>query len=335
MNEKIIEALRKNDESEFVQQLDDFGEPIVFAGTNSVHFANWFSGVGLTLLQLTVFVRPNFVKHLIDRGVEIDLFSACALGDAAAIERWLDEIPNAFDQEIDSYFPIQFALRSPEALKKLLSRGDNPNRSLQKMAWFEWEDQATQRGYSDWRPMHMLALGRGDEPHLESAEVLRVCGADLNASSRPFGLAPIHVAAIYDRANIVRWLVDNECDVDSRTRDAGVNLQSHGLFDTEPFAPFFTRDQTPLMVALAEGQKNAVEMLLQLGADVNAQDSNGFTPLHYASAPFWQESPTLIDTLLSHGASPTAKSYDEKRPIDLAAEKNYNQTVTLLSTRSS
>ena len=86
MNEKIIEALRKNDESEFVQQLDDFGEPIVFAGTNSVHFANWFSGVGLTLLQLTVFVRPNFVKHLIDRGVEIDLFSACALGDAAAIE---------------------------------------------------------------------------------------------------------------------------------------------------------------------------------------------------------------------------------------------------------
>ncbi len=41
-------------------------------------------------------------------------------------------------------------------------------------------------------------------------------------------------------------------------------------------------DMTPLMIASQYGQSKAVALLLQVGADVNAQNSNGHLAMHYA-----------------------------------------------------
>ena len=58
------------------------------------------------------------------------------------------------------------------------------------------------------------------------------------------------------------------------------------------------------MVACGEGHIEAVKCLLDLGADVNARNSAGETPLYIATRRFWPERPydSIINMLLSHGA---------------------------------
>ena len=51
-------------------------------------------------------------------------------------------------------------------------------------------------------------------------------------------------------------------------------------------------------------------------ADINARDTDGLTPLHFAA--LFNESPAIITTLLDAGADATAKDSDGKTPFDYA-----------------
>ena len=65
---------------------------------------------------------------------------------------------------------------------------------------------------------------------------------------------------------------------------------------------------------------NTVELaqiLLEYGADLNARDVEGWTPLHAASAT---GNLHMINLLLDEGASLTAINLDDKMPIDVAAD---------------
>lgn len=326
----IISALRDNDQERFATELAKLTSDQL-AATNSIPFANWFSGVGLSLLQLSSFVRPKLAPLVLARGVHVDLHSACALGDVAKVKALLAEQTNATEAQVDSYYPIQFALGHPECLRCLLENGDNASRVIQKLAWFEWEDQATKLELSNWRPMHMVALGRGDQPHSESAQLLLDFGADPSAASSPFGEAPIHLSAIYNRTEMIRWFVSIGCDVDSRSVQGIDAEKTAELFDTKPFAPFTeTYGKTPLMVAAGEGHAQATTTLLELGADTNAIDSQGFTSLHYAAGAFWQENVDIVRSLIERGSDPTAESANGLRPVDLAAKRGYSETQAVL-----
>jgi ankyrin repeat protein len=329
--DSLIDAIRENDFGSFAAQVRAIDDPANFAIANNSRYANWFSGLGATLLQLTSFVRPEFAPVLLEQGVAVDLHSACALGDVESVKRLLSDDPDSIKREVDTYLPIQFALRHPPALRILLQQGEHARRAIKKLAWFEWEDQAAERGLSNWRPIHMLALGRGDEPHIVTAELLREFGADLSETSSPFGEAPVHVAATYNRTHLLRWFADQGCDVNTPTADTGYNPATLNLFDAVPFAPFYTSGQTPLMIALGEGHAEAVHVLLELGASVNVVDSSGFTPLHYASAPYWQENPAHVTLMIEAGADVSAVSSDGRSPLDLAEQRGYDAAVSLLS----
>ena len=132
---------------------------------NDERYANWFSGVGATLLQLAAFVRPEFAVHLVEAGARLDLHSACALGETDSIRAILDRTPDAINHRVDTFFPCQFAARQAGSLQALLKAGEDPNRRLRKLGWFDWQDRAAERELSDYRLIHMVSLRARLRPH--------------------------------------------------------------------------------------------------------------------------------------------------------------------------
>jgi len=83
--------------------------------------------------------------------------------------------------------------------------------------------------------------------------------------------------------------------------------------------------QTPLMLAIALNQNpEIIKMLLSAGANVNAKDKNGKTPLVYAAT--FNQNPEIIKLLLEAGADPLIADNKGRRAIDYTEEgtENYN-----------
>jgi ankyrin repeat protein len=77
---------------------------------------------------------------------------------------------------------------------------------------------------------------------------------------------------------------------------------------------------TPLDVALQEGDQPLIDFLLDSGADVNARNNNGITPLFFAiSSKNKQDQPATLTKLLDHGADPNLRLPDGTHLLHILA----------------
>jgi ankyrin repeat protein len=84
-------------------------------------------------------------------------------------------------------------------------------------------------------------------------------------------------------------------------------------------------EQTPLMFAAAFGSRDAVSVLVESGADVNATSKAGLTALHLA----WRDE-AVVRLLLDHGANVNARSLLGFTPLIVAASATGTAGVVAL-----
>ena len=122
------------------------------------------------------------------------------------------------------------------------------------------------------------------------------------------GWTPLHLAVFFGRINIVHLLLN---------RGAEINVPSKN-------------DQrvTPLHSALANPHNAAVaQLLIDRGADLNARQSEGYTPLHYAAANGLEQ---IVRSLIAKSVDVSAKEAGGKSAYDLAVQKGYTAIAELL-----
>ncbi|CAG0903091.1 unnamed protein product, partial [Cyprideis torosa] len=123
----------------------------------------------------------------------------------------------------------------------------------------------------------------------ETAELLIQKGAEVNAKDRR-GKTPLFVAIENNRHSVVEVLLANGADPNIASED----------------------ERSPLHQA--ESAETA-ELLIQKGAEVNAQDERGKTPLFVATD--WNRH-SVVEVLLANGADPNIASEDERSPLHQA-----------------
>lgn len=178
-------------------------------------------------------------------------------------------------------------------------------------------------------PLH-LAVSRGNK---EVVEMLVDRGAAINIMSGYFQRSPLYQAVAARQTNIVQYLLDKGADVNAggsygvmkplysavQGGDKGIVqiLLNHGADSGNSLL------HSPESMCYGE----IYEMLIAHGADMNARNERGWTPLHSALI-FGQIG--IVELLISKGADVNAETVDGDTPLSLAKLSRHAKIVETL-----
>ena len=181
---------------------------------------------------------------------------------------------------------------------------------------------------NSWTPLHSAAF----KGHKEIAELLIAKSASVNAKNG-FGLTPLHSAAASGRKEIVELLIAKGADVNAKDEDGETPLDATSVFNEKETADLLREHGgksgavDSIHVAAGLGNIEAVKQHLAAGADVNAKDDWGETPLHFAADKGHKE---VAELLIAEGADVNAKNMGELTPLHYAAIHGRTEVVELL-----
>lgn len=143
------------------------------------------------------------------------------------------------------------------------------------------------------------------------------------------GETPLHVAAERNLPNIIEVLLASGADANARDRLGNTPLHSAISGGGVVFAL-----SSPVSGTLSSGDRpkvdalnQVVRLLLAKGADVNASDNDGETPLFWVAA---RGHKAVGELLLTRGADVTATDKAGRTPLHQAAENGHNEIVRIL-----
>jgi ankyrin repeat protein len=146
------------------------------------------------------------------------------------------------------------------------------------------------------------ALGRADRIR----EIL-VSAPQRASEYAPDGFTPVALAAFFGHLDATRELINAGADVRAAAKNP-LKVQA-------------------LHAAVAGRNLDIVRAILDAGADPNAQQQEGFRPIHEAGT---NANRALAELLLAHGADPRLTTDAGKNAIDLARDKSHSDFAAWL-----
>ncbi len=186
----------------------------------------------------------------------------------------------------------------------------------------------------------LLAVGNED---LEIVNLLFAKGADLKRRDND-GASALEIAAAVGSLDLVNLLLAKGADPRGKDK-TGMTALHYAAGDVGPdegeeAAPATgTAPATPTPAATEEDEEEEEEgrpridiykALIAKGADVNAKDEDGVTPLHAAAAAGEQEA---VVYLLAKGADPNVKDKEGKTALDWANEAEEPEIAKILKAK--
>jgi hypothetical protein len=254
----------------------------------------------------------NLAEALLEAGVECNVFTMAAMGDA-------------------------------QGLKRRLGRARADARLTTSMEPASARVTPLHVGCaSDWKPH-----GKGRMAiQVRVAEILADHGADLHAVAtyRGIGAATPLFCACWSSENLalVLWLLDHGARADgSHLAVALGHLQRHGRGAYDIAEALLDRgvavdghgsgERTPLQAFAHQGDHRAVAWLIAHGADVNARAHGGRTAVHFAAER--NTGPKTLSLLVENGADMSARDDDGLTPLEIARRNEKPRLVEWIATQ--
>jgi ankyrin repeat protein len=220
-------------------------------------------------------------------------------GDAATVDLLLRAGADVKKANRYGVSPLSLAAEAGDAslIGKLLNAGADANTAT-----------------IDGETVLMLAARTGKA---DAIKLLAVRGAKVEAKENRMGETPLIWAAAENNAEAVRMLVEFGAGVD--TRSARVKYPPQVPADPSNYVSSAAPkgEWTPLMYTAREGALDAARALIELGANVNAQDPEGMTPLLEAIVNMHFDFAAL---LLDKGANPSLADASGMTPLYAAID---------------
>lgn len=135
--------------------------------------------------------------------------------------------------------------------------------------------------------------------HVAGVQALLTAGADINLGCGDNLFLPVHVASQLGNVDVLRALLDHGSGVYAATAVDGC---------------------TALHFSANHNRPIAIKVLVEAGANIQAPDDTGATPLHHANS-----SPDAALALVKHGADTNAATHMGRTPLHYAACKGGRQ----------
>ena len=254
------------------------------------------------------------------------LMAAALSGSADQMKELVEHGANVDYQASNGVTALWLAVPDREKTKLLLDKGADPNHIVQGYGMLV--KLAAMPGTIDlfhllvdkgadlkkMAPDNFLLYNAASSGDTSVLGFLIRSGSNVN-DTVAFGDYPINNAEAFRSFPALKMLIDN---------GANVNVRVWVPFGLDAFKGF-----TPLMYASLGNDKPSILYLLEHGADPNARNMQGYTPLMILEQSECDD-PEIIEAFIKHGANITQEAPDETDALYYARQKGKTASVALL-----